>query len=210
MAKRATRRRAHPRPRRRAAQDPIDAALALAAERPWREVSLADIAQRAGTDEAALRRVHRSKAAIVAAFMRRIDEAVSAGTAPDADGEPVRDRLLDALLRRFDLLSPHKAAVGSIARDTLLMPPLALCAATRAVRSMARILEDAGVGGRGPIGLMRAKALTAIYASALWIWLRDDDPEMARTMAHLDRCLNEADRAARMCHGLGRPSARSA
>lgn len=203
MARRATRRRTTPRPRRRAAaQDPIDAALALAAARPWRNVSLADIAARAGTDEAALHRAYRSKWAILDAFVQRIDDAVAAGTAPDSDKEPIRDRLLDALLRRFDLLAPHKAAIASIARDTAMMPPAALCASLRVVRSMARMLDDSGVGARGPCGLLRAKAMAAIYLSSLWVWLNDDDPETARTIAHLDRRLNEAERLARLCEAF--------
>jgi AcrR family transcriptional regulator len=209
MAKRA-RRRAAPRTRRRATQDPIDAALALAAEKRWRDVTLADIAARAGIDEPTLRRDYRSKMALLDAFVRRVDDAVSAGTPPDAADEPVRDRLLDALLRRFDALTPHKAAIASIARDTAVMPPLALLAGARVVRSMARLLEDAGIGARGPFGLMRAKALAAIYGAALCIWLRDDDPELARTTAFLDHRLNDAARLAQLCEGFGQRRARAA
>lgn len=209
MAKRA-RRRAAPRTRRRATQDPIDAALALAAEKHWRQVTLADIAARAGIDETALRREYRSKSAILDAFVRRVDDAVSAGTAPDADGEPVRDRLLDALLRRFDAVTPHKSAIASIARDTAFMPPFALWAGTRIVRSMGRMLEDAGIGGRGPFGLLRAKALAAIYGAALCVWLRDDDPELARTTAFLDRRLNDAARVAQLCEGFRQRRSRAA
>jgi len=209
MAKRA-RRRTAPRTRRRTTQDPIDAALALAAEKRWRQVTMAEIAARAGMDETALRREYRSKSAIIDAFVRRVDEAVSAGTPADAENEPARDRLLDALLRRFDTLTPHKAAIASIVRDTALMPPLVLLAGTRLVRSMARILEDAGIGGRGPFGLLRAKALATIYGAALCVWLRDDDPELARTTAFLDRRMNDAERMARLCEGFGQRPARAA
>lgn len=210
MARRATRKRAAPRSRRRASPGPIDAALGLAAERPWREVTLAEIAARAGMDEAALHAAYRSKFAILDAFVRQVDDAVAAGTAEDAGDEPVRDRLLDALLRRFDLLSPHKAAIASIARDTMLFPPAALCAGLRLTRSMARMLEISGAESRGPIGLIHAKALGAIYLSALWIWLHDDDPELGRLMAHLHRCLSEADRLASICDRFGRLRPRAA
>jgi AcrR family transcriptional regulator len=210
MAKRARRRRAAPRARRRTTPDPIDAALALAAEKGWRQVTLADIAARARIEEAALRRDYRSKTAIVDGFVRRIDDAVSTGTPPDADGEPTRDRLLDALLRRFDALAPHKSAVASIARDTAFMPPLAILAGARLLRSMARMLDDAGVGARGPFGLLRAKALAAIYGVALCLWLNDDDPELARTTAFLDRRLSDAARLAQLCEGFGQRRTRAA
>jgi AcrR family transcriptional regulator len=210
MARRARRRRAAPRTRRRTTQDPIDAALALAAEKGWRQISLADIAARAGMEETALRREYRSKNAILHTFVRRIDDAVSAGTPPDAGGEPVRDRLLDALLRRFDALTPHKAAIASIARDTAFTPPLALLAGARVLRSMARMLEDAGIDARGPFGLLRVEALAAIYGAALCLWLADDDPELARTTAFLDRRLNDAARLAQLCGGFAQRRPRAA
>ncbi len=210
MARQARPKRASGRASRASAtpSDPVEAALALAAERRWGEVTMADIAARAGMELAALHRAYPSRGALLAAFVDRIDEAVLAGTPPEAADEPVRDRLLDALLRRLDALGPHKRAVGSILRETLATPGTALCAAPRLLRSMYWTLEAAGVGPRGPFGLLRVKALAAIYVSALRVWLRDEDPDMARTMAHLDRRLRQAERLAGICGRLaprGRP-----
>ncbi len=212
MARQSRPRRATGRARRQARTpgDPVEAALALAAERRWGDVTMADIAAQAGMDLAALHAAYRSKAAILAAFVNRIDEAVLAGTPSEASEEPVRDRLLDALLRRLDALAPHKRAVGTILRETMATPGAALCAAPRLLRSMRWMLEAAGVGPRGPTGLLRVKALAAIYVSGLWIWLRDDDPDMARTMAHLDRRLRHAERLAGLCSRLAPPPRRRA
>jgi len=173
--------------------------LALAAERRWRDVTLADIADRAGLSLAQLHQAYHSKAAILGAFVDRVDAAMLAGTAADAKDEPVRDRLLDALLRRIEYLAAHKRAIASIACDAGSGPGTALCMGARLVRSMAWTLESAGVGPRGPMGRLRVKALAAIYVSGLWIWLRDDDPELNRTMAHLDRRLVQAERLAQLC-----------
>jgi AcrR family transcriptional regulator len=165
---------------------------------------LSDIAARAGLDLAGLYESYRSKMAILAAFVRRVDDAMLAGTARDAESEPVRDRLVDALLRRIEFLSPHKSAVASIARDGM-----SLCLGPLLMRSMAWTLESAGVGPSGPFGLLRTKALAAIYMSGLWVWLRDDDPDLGRTMAHLDRRLTQAERIMSLCRRVARPGSKS-
>jgi AcrR family transcriptional regulator len=172
----------------------VDAALALAARRRWREVSLAEIAAEAGTSLAGLHAVFRSKGAILAAFVDRIDSLVLAGTDPEASEEPVRDRLMDAVLRRLDALKPHKDAVRSILRDGGGDPLAGLCGAARLMRSMAWTLEAAGISSAGLLGCIRIKGLAAIYLSTLRVWLGDDSADSARTMAHLDRRLQQAER----------------
>src|SRR5258708_26405099 len=83
----------------------VDAALALATERRWREVALADIAARAGVSLVNVYRHCPSKAAALDAFLRRIDATVLAGT-HGADGDSsARDPLFDVLLLRLDALA---------------------------------------------------------------------------------------------------------
>jgi AcrR family transcriptional regulator len=179
--------------------DPVDAALALAAERRWRDVGLADIASRAGLDLAQLRASYASKPAILAEFVKRIDIAAVAGSGTETANEPVRDRLLEALLRRIEALSPHKQAVASIARDSVVVPGQVVCAAATVGRSMRWTLESAGASPRGALGILAIKTLSAIYLSGLAVWLREDDPGLSRTMAHLDRRLRQAERLAALC-----------
>jgi AcrR family transcriptional regulator len=179
----------------------VDAALALAAERRWRDVTMAEIAARAGVDLAQLQAQYPSKQSIVAAFSDRVDAASFA--APEAPDEPVRDRLLDLLMRRFDALAPHKRAIASILCDAAVNPCASFAMGPRLMRSMARTLEAAEAGHGGLIGLARAKVLTAIYLGALCVWLREDDPDLARTMAHLDRQLRRAERWAELVGRTG-------
>jgi len=190
---------ARKRPTRRDAAPPgpdriVDAALALVARRGWRDVSLAEIAVEAGGSLADVHAAFRSKAAILAAFVDRIDDAVLAGTDPDATGEPVRDRLMDAVLRRLDALKPYKESVRALLRDGGGDPLAGLCGAARLMRSMAWTLEAAGVSSAGLLGCARVKGLAAIYLSTVRVWLADDSEDSARTMAHLDRRLQQAER----------------
>ena len=171
----------------------LDAALALAAAMPWRDVTMEKIAAEAG---ASLQQVHAafpSRAALLSGFVRRTDAAVLAGHDPGDSGEPVRERLLDVLLRRFDALRPHKAAVRSILRGAGCDPALMLCAVPALMSSMAWSLEASGIGATGMIGLLRTKGLAAIYLSAMRVWLRDDSEDLSPTAAHLDRNLKRAE-----------------
>ncbi len=174
----------------------IDAAMSLAAQSRWREVTLANIAAEAKVSLAQLNEVFRSKPAIIAALGDRVDRAVLAGTEAEAGAEPVHDRLLDVLMRRLEALAPHKGAIASILRDASRDPLAAACASPGLIRRMAWSLEAAGVGSAGLAGRIRAKGLAAIYLSTVVVWLRDDSPDQGRTLAHLDKSLRRAERLA--------------
>ena len=172
----------------------INAALGLAAERGWRGLSLADIAEGAGLTLAEVRTLFPSKAAILQGFTRRTDERVlAAGT---ADGSSPRDRLFDVLMRRFDVLQPHRDAVRSIVRDVALDPLAAICQGPQLLCSMAWMLEAAGLSSAGIDGAIRTKGLTVVYLRALAAWLNDDSADLSKTMAALDRGLARAERLA--------------
>lgn len=174
----------------------IEAALDLAAEKHWRDVSLGDIADHAGVSLSQLHGEFGSRALMVSEIMHRTDDAVIAGADPSAMDEPAHDRVLDALLRRFEVLAPSKRAISSILRDLPTDPLAVLCLAPKFYRSMVWTLESAGIGTSGIAGHLRVKGVSAIYAAAFCVWLRDDSADQARTMAFLDRRLQQAENLA--------------
>jgi len=172
----------------------IDAALKLAAETAWRDVSLGDIARATRISLATLQENFGSKTAIVAAVMARTNATVLSGVDSSAATEPARDRLLDALMRRLDALQPLKPAICSILRDMPSDPAGLFCLAPGFFNSMAWTLEAAGIGSAGPAGRLRVKGLGVIYLGALCVWARDDTSDQSRTLAFLDRRLRQAER----------------
>ncbi len=169
----------------------IEAALALAVSRGWRRIGLADIAKEARVTMAELRRAFPSKGAILNGFIRRTDEQVLAQG--KADGSSARDRLFDVLMRRFDVLQPHRGAVSEIVKDSLFDPAAPLCLGPQLMGSMAWMLEAAGLSSQGPAGLLRTKGLALVYLVTLRAWLMDNSADKARTMAALDRGLRQAE-----------------
>lgn len=174
--------------------DPVvRAAFELAARLGWRHVGLADIADHSKLSLADLYERYGSKNDILLAFARAIDKAVLAGAEAPSEDESVRDRLFDALMRRFEALAPYKGGLAAILRDGAGGPLALLCGGASLLRSMAWTLESVGVGSNGLIGRIRTKGLAAVYLSTLRVWLRDDSEDLAPTMAALDRRLARAE-----------------
>ena len=171
----------------------IAAALDLAAEKGWRRVSLHDIADRAAVPLADLFDRFASREAILAAFARGIDREVVAGLDPEDATGCARDRLFAVLMRRFDALAPYRDGIAAIARDVPFDPPAMACGLLRYMCSMAWMLEAAGISTAGVHGIMRVKGLVVLYLAVLKVWLEDDSPDKARTMAALDKWLRRAE-----------------
>lgn len=182
----------------------IDTAMAMTAERGWADLSLAEIAEAAEVPLAKVVSLFASKQAILDAFVRRVDAAVLADGDAEALEGSARDRLFDVLMRRFDALGPYRAAVGNLILDRVRNPIGALCSALGLGRSMALMLEAAGLSSTGLRGLLRIEGLSLIYLAALRVWLRDESEDKARTMAALDRQLRRAEALVGRISG-GRP-----
>lgn len=179
----------------------IDAAMRLAAERGWRDLSLNDIAQAAKLPLSKVYEIYPSKRSILAGFSRMIDGRVLAEEEAAAELEPARDRLFDVLMRRFDALQPYREGIGAVLYD-LPRQPLALCGGVRQLkRSMGWMLEAAGLSSTGPRGAVRVRGLAAVYLATLRVWLRDDSADMAKTMAALDGYLRRIEAIARRFSG---------
>ncbi len=172
----------------------IDASLKLAEERGWRRLALPEIAEAAGVSLAELYRHFVGKQAILDAFSQSIDSALLDELEDDFElDEPARDRLFDVLMRRFDLLRPHRDALARITQDQL-NDPLALCGSLRQLlHSMRWMLEGARIGTGGLMGAVRVKALVAIYLSVIPVWLRDETADQSKTMAALDARLRRIE-----------------
>ena len=170
----------------------IDAALNCASEVGWRDVSLQMIAADAGVGFSKLYAHYPSKTAIVAEIMHETTSTIIDRSDSSSVREPARDRLLDAILQRLDAMEENKAAIATILRETMLDPLGALSLGPKFLKAMARTLESAGISSAGLAGKIRVNGLAAIYLAALGVWVGDDSPDLAKTMAFLDRRLKQA------------------
>jgi AcrR family transcriptional regulator len=165
----------------------VDALMALAAEKSWDEISLSDVAARAGVGISQFRDAFPSKGAVLGAFSRRIDKIVLDGSTGDLANESAKDRLFDVLMRRFDALAPYKPALKAI-NHWAMHDPTALPALNQlAINSLRFMLEAAGVNSEGPLGALKLQGLALAWTHVFHIWLADEAPDLATTMAALDK-----------------------
>ena len=181
----------------------VAAFMALLAEKSIETIGLAEIAERADVSLADLRGEFASPIAILAAHVKELDRQVLAGSDPDMDEESPRERLFDVLMRRLELLAPHKDAVRSLMRSARRDPPLALALNAMTVRSQQWMLTAAGIGASGPKGMVRAQGMALLFANVMRTWV-DDDDDQTRTLAALDSQLARGQRFAGMLDELCR------
>jgi len=81
-----------------------------------------------------------------------------------------------------------------LGRELPTDPAAALATGARLLRSIAWMLEAAGISTDGLGGLVAVKLTTAVYLATLRVWLRDETPDLAPTMAALDRRLRSIER----------------
>ena len=128
---------------------------------------------------------------------RRPTAPCSLRISSDMAEEPARERLFDVLMRRLEILAPHREAVRSLLRSARRNPPLAL-----ALNGLARALAAMDADGRRDRRRRPARHAARAGAGACCsprccdTWIRDDDPGLARTMAALDRALARGQRFA--------------
>lgn len=172
----------------------VEALMTLLAEKSLEQVSLGDVARQASVSLADLRDEFPSVLSILAAHMKQIDREVLAADASDMAEESAREKLFDVLMRRLEALAPHKQAVRSLLRSTARSPGLAMALNGLAVRSLHFMLTAADINTAGPKGMVRAQGLALLFGRVLCIWVNDEDPGLARTMAALDRELSRGAR----------------
>jgi hypothetical protein len=168
-----------------------EAALAIAAERGWRGVTLHDLAAAAGRTVADLHPLTPADA--FEAVDDYFDRAAAEGALrPDAAAS-ARDRVFDAVMCRFEAMEPHRSGVLALDR-ALERDPLAQAASLARIARTARwLLALAGEDSEGVGATARAQGLAIVLGQARAAWRQDEAGDFARTMAALDKGLRRAE-----------------
>jgi AcrR family transcriptional regulator len=172
----------------------VEALMKLAADQPWSDIEITDIAREAGVSLVEFRDLFPSKGAVLGGFSRMIDRRVLEGMTDELADEPARERMFDMVMRRLDALTPYKRALRRIT-FALRQDPLSLVALNQvALNSQRFMLAAAGISTEGNLGSLKLQGAVIVLGRTLETWFEDDDPGLARTMARLDREIRRGER----------------
>lgn len=175
----------------------VTAAFRLAADEGWRHVTVAAACRAAGLSLAKARDRFPRRSTILLRFGRLADQAALTDAPPEG---PLRDRLFDLLMRRFDFMQAHRDGVKSLLRSLPMDPAVALMLASATRSSMRWMLQAAGIDATGPRGDLQASGLVAVWVWCMRTWERDESADLSGTMAALDTALGRAERLASWMH----------
>ena len=176
----------------------VTAVFEQAAFRGWADVSLTEAAQDAGLPLGRVRARFPDRTAVLLRFGVMADQTALAG----GSAEPApRERLFDMLMLRFDAMQAQREGVRVLMAHLRTDPSTAAVLYGSTLRSMAWLLDAAGLRAGGLLGALRVHGLMALWLYALRAWEQDDSADLAATMAAVDRGLDRAIQAEGMWPG---------
>jgi ubiquinone biosynthesis protein COQ9 len=168
----------------------IAAAFRHAADEGWQRVTVAAACRAAGLSIAEARTRFPTRTHILLRFGQLADQFALDDAA--AEG-PIRDRLFDVLMRRFDALNAHREGVKALLRALPFDPKTALLLACATRNSMRWMLQASGIPATGLRGDLQVKGLMAVWLWGVRAWERDDSADLSQTMAAVDSALGRAE-----------------
>lgn len=187
--------------------DLLEAAFAQIAEAGWAGWSPRSLAATTGRELTEVYDALPVPAALVRRLGERLDRAMLALPPDELEGLSHRERLFELFMRRFDAMVPFKPGLRRLAREARGEPELLLASCCNLDRMAGWLIELAELPYHGLQARFARRALMLAYARLFAVWLDDDSPDLAATMAELDKRLEQLERAAslgdRLFAGLG-------
>ena len=182
--------------------DVLEAAFGLIADAGWRGYSATALAERTGASLDEIYAELPVPAALACRLGARADRAMLAVSRDELAGLSPRERLFELLMRRLDALAPFKPGLVRLSAEARGEPGLALATLASLDRMAGWLLDLAGLPNHGLRARLGRRALMLAYARLFRVWLRDDTPDQATTLAELDKRLDQLERLARFGNRL--------
>jgi len=166
------------------------AALHLAADRRWSDITLSDVATASGLSLSDLYPMTGVEA-LIPEIERHFDRAMSAEGVGSGDLD--REKLFDVIMLRFEAMEAHRA--GSVSMLSYIdANPVRRASALYRRRNTARWALVSAVLEASDNPLL-SQAAEVSLAWTIWqaeqAWMEDTDKDFARTMAKLDKGLRD-------------------
>jgi hypothetical protein len=161
----------------------------------WQSIDLDNLSQECDFDVLNITGGLRNKVDLLVAFSAFIDTTVNQSIDADLkdDQIPARERLLEALLIRFEALAPYKAGVIKLMKTLPHNPSFVVIGSKSLKLSMEATLTAVGLEAKGIQGAIRVKGLCMIFLSGVCTWSKDNSEDLSATTRILDERLKQTE-----------------
>ena len=161
----------------------------------WQSIDLEKLSHECDFDVLNVTGGIRNKIDLLVAFSAFIDTTVNQSIDADLkdDQIPIRERLLEALLIRFEALAPYKAGVTKLMKTFPPNPTFVVIGSKSLKLSMQATLTAVGLEAKGIQGAIRVKGLCMIFMSGVCAWAKDNSEDLSATTRILDERLKQTE-----------------
>lgn len=171
------------------AQKIIHAGLQVMAAQETQKITLLDIANKLSVAEQDLYPFIQHPSDIFNLITRQTNTLLAQDYESDPN-IPKRDQYFDLIMERLDLLQPYKTDIARFIKNIPKNPLVLATFFPDFERSIILMMRLAGDHPDQASHYTIRLGLTGAYLSTIRIWIKDDSEDSAKTMAHLDQCLN--------------------
>ncbi|MEX0503650.1 hypothetical protein AB3X55_08660 [Alphaproteobacteria bacterium LSUCC0719] len=173
-----------------------DAAWDMLADQSPRAIHIDDVANSADIAPAAARAVAGSITALILHKLQRLDrQAVleSLADLEDAGDVPIRDKIVEAMMHRFEIYVPYRRQVAQLDMAARRDPALGLRLLDSLAQAMRMLLRMVGDDLAGLQGEARVRGVAGVAMVVARTWKDDDTPDLSATLKEIDRRLATAE-----------------
>lgn len=173
-----------------------DACWTQLADTPPRSIDIAEIADIAGVDEGAARAVAGSINALILHQLAQMDQLAvveSLADIVDAGDVTIREKIMEAMMHRFEIYAPYKAQIAQLDLAARTDPELGIKLLDSLVQAMRRILVMAGDDLTGWRGELRVRGVAAVAMLVAREWRNDETADLSATMKAIDARLSQGE-----------------
>ena len=173
-----------------------DAAWDQLASLPPRSLSIDEIAHQAEVSTAAARAVAGDVTALILHKLAKLDRQAmleSLADIEDAGEVTIREKIMEALMHRFEVYAPFKAQIAQLDSAARRDPALGIRLLDSLVQAMRGLLGMVGDDLRGWRGAARVRGVVGVAMLVARNWQTDDSADLSGTMKDIDRRLAQAE-----------------
>lgn len=169
--------------------------LKLASSHEWSTLQLEQIARQAKISLAEIKKYYATTDDILPEIVDDFSQKVSLTVGKLSPNTPIKDRLFEIFMARFDLLQQNRSAILNILTYVKKNPARAatlLKAQQQAMTSMFKLTRH----NPSTIQPLISASLLVVFVLTVATWQHDQSADMSKTMATLDRHLRYANKLA--------------